>query len=706
MTLTTRRPERKSWLSLMSWFSLVTDTYIEPFRFFRGQHTLQRAAWLEGGAWQHHDPLFSEGSTPELRRLYRSNTDVALLSSAVFAAIRQRSRAMAKAKPVLMRKVGTELQEVTGSHPAIDAITRINEGLTFEQGISLLEWQKLSAGQTFWVKRRNRLGVPVEFEIWAADNVEIVPDKRKPWIAVAYKRYLDNGDVTVVAPEDVINFRHVIDPRPNRSLWGLSPIGAIRVEVDTALEAQRFNQRFFDNSTFIGTRFSVAEGTGQGEISRITQELEAKFKSTDRAFRAAVLPGDLKLIDTPMSHKDMEFIEQQKWTLQEVARVFEVSPVKIGDMEFGTLENTDQAEKSFWQVITDQGDVTAAEFTECFIRPDFGDDLVLRFQFKGIAALEEDKLNRAKIDEIHLQSGRSYINELRKRDGEDPVEWGDVPIVSNTIGPLDMRTAEEKAQAAITLAQSKPAPVVAPPAAGDAQGPRGFTRFDADPYEARLSRTWARILRTELASLSLHLATADRRDIEITDIDGFDWDWWDKYSPEVLRDLVVAYMAGLDGGEFLDIPLATAQDLAVRYARARGAELLELDGRDNVVQFTRNRVRELVAETIENGDSLQTLQQRLREDFAFSRSRAESIAVTETGQAIGSGTLKAYESRGFWGKQWMTAGDERVCPICQSAEDEGPLALGRPFNNGHQTPPGHPGRCRCRIVSVREPPQE
>jgi HK97 family phage portal protein len=704
MTLTTtRRPQRKSWLSLMSWFSLVTDTYIEPLRYFRGQDSLVRAAWWDQG-WQHHDPIFAGGATPEARRAYRTNADLSAVYGAVFAAIRQRSRAMAKAQPVLMRKQGQELVQIPGTHPALDALYHINEGLTFKQGLGLLEWQKLTFGEAYWVKRRNRLRVPVEFQVWRPDEVEVVPNSAKPWVPIAYKRHYDNGKVDTVAAEDVIPFKHVVDPR--NPLRGLSPIGAVRVELDTGLEAQRFNQKFFDNGTHMGRILVVPEGTGQGEITRMEQELERKFKSTDRAHRMAILPGDVKQIEETMSHKDMQFLEQQRWTVQEVARVFEMLPVQLGDMESGTFENTSQSEVKFWQTMLDQAEATAEELTEYFIRPDFGDDLVLVFRFENIAALEEDKKFRAEVDAIYLQNGKIVINELRQRDGEDPVAWGDTPIVPTTIAPLDTRTPDEKAASAIKLAQSKPAPIVQPSAKGEEQEPRMFSRIDAEPYEARQTRTWNRILRAELASISVHLAVADRRDIEVADVDAYDWDWWDRYSAAILRDLVLAYMAGLDEGEFIDTPLATAQDLAARYARSRAGELLRLDGRENIVKLTRGRVRELVAETIENGDSLQTLQKRLREDFAFSRRRAESIAVTETGEAIGRGTWESYQNRGFWGKQWLTAGDERVCPICRSAEDEGPLALGRPFNNGREHPPGHPGKCRCRIISVREQPEE
>ena len=199
--------------------------------------------------------------------------------------------------------------------------------------------------------------------------------------------------------------------------------------------------------------------------------------------RGVVFPGDIKLVDQTVSHVDMQFLEQQRWGVEEVARVFEMSPVKLGDMEHGSFENTTQSETQFWQMILDQAENTAEEITEFMIRPDFGRDLALEFRFDGISALQDDLLKRAQIDEIHLRSARSFVNELRERDGEDPVAWGDIPIVLNTMGPLDLRTPEEKAE----MAPSTPTPrahIVS-------QSPA------LDEIEARMEDHWAAILNKE-----------------------------------------------------------------------------------------------------------------------------------------------------------------------------------------------------------------
>lgn len=84
------------------------------------------------------------------------------------------------------------------------------------------------------------------------------------------------------------------------------------------------------------------------------------------------------------------------------------------------------------------------------------------------------------------------------------------------------------------------------------------------------------------------------------------------------------------------------------------------------------------------------------------RYRAQSIARTELAYAYNAGhfgATKDAQAQGYIGdcvKIWLTAFDERVCPIC-SAMDEERRNMDEPFSNGKMLPPGHP-QCRCAVA--------
>lgn len=50
----------------------------------------------------------------------------------------------------------------------------------------------------------------------------------------------------------------------------------------------------------------------------------------------------------------------------------------------------------------------------------------------------------------------------------------------------------------------------------------------------------------------------------------------------------------------------------------------------------------------------------------------------------------------------LTAGDERVCPICQGAEMDGAIPVNQPYSNGRMGPPFHGKTCRCKQITSGE----
>lgn len=212
--------------------------------------------------------------------------------------------------------------------------------------------------------------------------------------------------------------------------------------------------------------------------------------------------------------------------------------------------------------------------------------------------------------------------------------------------------------------------------------------------EASMTDAWARRLAIEGKAIAEALERMGAKAI-VDDLD-YNWDWWRKYGEEVIDELIATMLAGLIA-EGLGVPpdMGLAQRLATQYARERGAALLRVDGDLNLAASTRRRVGEIIAEGIEQGQSLGKIGRQLREDFAFSRKRAETIARTETGDAWGWGSIEAGKAQGHDEKRWVTQGVEGVCDLCLANEAAGWIAIADAFPSGHMQVTGHPG-CRCR----------
>lgn len=669
----------------------------------------QRTIDLETGQRFGTDLLALDRSTATSRRSQRTNADITETYAAVYAAVRWRSQAITAPEIVLQRQQAGEWVDIgtidqPEAHPALAVMHRVNAGLTFRHGFGLIEQHKLTYGSAYWVKRRNGLRVPMEFEIWSPPQVEIISNKERSWEVDAYKLHRSLGQVVTVPSSEVIPFRHIIHPA--NPLWSMSPITAIRLEAEGMLEAQRYNLRFFDQGMAPGG-ILTADDIEASEARRIETEMARHYQGTDNAHRWWVVEGALKPVIPQMSQKDMEFIAAQQWTVQDVARVFELSPLALKDFTRATYENASQANAADWAMIVNQLEATLEEFTEFMLWPDFGRDLRLVARTDNIKALQEDQKVRAEIDNIRLAAATTTVNELRHRDGLDAVAWGDVPLIPITLKPLGY----------------EPPPPVFPPQNGPPKNgsempmddmPRarivsGSVATEGEPgllaAERRMDAGWGNRLRTEMRAIIKHLEAragedGRKRALELGDVDSYAWDWR-RYLPVIIGELEAAFLEVLQESGFVSTPILGAQQYAERWASRRAGELISLRDRASVIAYTRERVRTLVAETIAEGKSLRELKNALRGEFAFSASRAEAIARTETATAIGQGRRASAMTQGQDEKRWVTAGDDSVDANaagqpCRDNEAAGWMPLTQGFPSGHDTIPAHP-RCRCDV---------
>lgn len=159
---------------------------------------------------------------------------------------------------------------------------------------------------------------------------------------------------------------------------------------------------------------------------------------------------------------------------------------------------------------------------------------------------------------------------------------------------------------------------------------------------------------------------------------------------EIVAELTAAFLAAYEL-QAPNAPINTAlREQAAAFARERASDLIEdLEG------ATKDRVQELVAQTLETGQSINHLRDLLREAEAFSKDRADTIARTETAYALGRGQRAAAEAMQQDEKKWIA--EESACEVCAQNADGGWTAIDATFAGGDDNIPSHP-KCRCTCI--------
>lgn len=181
-------------------------------------------------------------------------------------------------------------------------------------------------------------------------------------------------------------------------------------------------------------------------------------------------------------------------------------------------------------------------------------------------------------------------------------------------------------------------------------------------------------------------------------IEAASFEEWDIVADELQDDLGGAFeqTAQIVLGK-LDISDQGVFDLvnerSVAYAEETGAELVT-----EISDATRNRLRTLVTDAIENADGVNELSAAIEDSEAFSAARAEVIARTEIGNAHMAGALEGAKASGLQLMKSVLRGSEEFdCDICGDNEDQGEIELGELFDSGDEAPLFHPN-CECTLI--------
>lgn len=118
----------------------------------------------------------------------------------------------------------------------------------------------------------------------------------------------------------------------------------------------------------------------------------------------------------------------------------------------------------------------------------------------------------------------------------------------------------------------------------------------------------------------------------------------------------------------------------------------------SIAEQHHSKIEAIVYEGMKNGSSTKEIREQLVKQFHVSQSRAQFIAVDQSGTIHGQLVAKRHQNMGVNKFEWFTSNDERVRKSHQ--------ALGSRVFSYKQPPaeglPGEPYRCRCTAYPVFE----
>ena len=167
------------------------------------------------------------------------------------------------------------------------------------------------------------------------------------------------------------------------------------------------------------------EQMNDSEIEDFYRRWEARFRGPAHAHRPAVASFVRDIKTLGMSHREMDFIQGLRWSLEEVSRAYGVPRPLLSDLERATFSNVNAAERFFWRnTMVPEMTFLAEQVTRKLFPLLSYEGLEMEFDLKSIEALAEDENARTTRESQLLDRGVLTINEVRRGRNLPDVPWG------------------------------------------------------------------------------------------------------------------------------------------------------------------------------------------------------------------------------------------------------------------------------------------
>lgn len=383
-----------------------------------------------------HDFWYTGSYGAVSRSGVRVDTDRALQAAAVYSCVRVLAESVASLPLILYRRRSDGGKERAPEHPLYKVLhSQPNAWQTSFEFREMLMGHVALRGMAYAEIRPGPNGVVDQLVPLNPDRVE---PKQLDSGRIVYVHRPNEGGERRLTQDEVF----VVRGLSSDGVKGLSPIAVAREAIGLSLAAEEFGARLYSNGAVLSGVLEHPGKLGKTARDNLATSIRERRVGLQNAWSVMILEEGMKWQTMSMPAKDAEFLENRKFQVTEIARIFRVPPHMIGDLERATFANVEQQAIDFvvhtirpwlvrWEQAISRDLIGGAEF--------FAEFLV-----DGL--LRGDVKSRYEAYATGVQNGFLNRNEVRKFENLNPAEGLDEFLRPLNLGTV--REAEETQQQA------------------------------------------------------------------------------------------------------------------------------------------------------------------------------------------------------------------------------------------------------------------
>ena len=350
-------------------------------------------------------------------------SDKALTFSAVWAAIRLLSESVS-GLPISVYKKDANGDKTEDTSSPLYTLLKYKPN-TYMSKITFLEKLMLDLlcnGNSFVRIVRNGAATPVELLCLDFDNVDIL-------IQDNYLFYQVAGGETY-ASDDMLHFKLITEDGIN----GLSPITQNAKAINWGMDVEEFGRKFFTNGASMTGVLETSRSLSTEAIDRLKNSFNQAYTGVKNSSKTAVLEEGLTFKPISVSAEQAQFLASRTFSIEEVARIFNIPPHLLKDLSRSSFNNIEQqgAEFVIYSLMPYISKIEEEFNLKLFRKNELGKTFV---EFNVMGLLRGSVNDRSNFYKSMFGIGVMSINEIRRKENMNAIEGGDEHFM-----PLNMTT--------------------------------------------------------------------------------------------------------------------------------------------------------------------------------------------------------------------------------------------------------------------------
>lgn len=352
------------------------------------------------------------------------DTDKALTLTAVWCAIRLLAESVSSL-PISVYTKQPNGDKVEDTKNPIYNLIKFKPNY-YQNKITFFEFIMISIcteGNAYVQIVRNNAGTPTQLICLNPETVTVVINNNELYYQ------MDSG---VLDSSDVLHFKTITDD----GITGLSPIDQCAKALKWSISLEEFGSTFFSNGAKPSSILQTDRALSDTALQRLKTSFNNNYGKLKNSNSTIVLEEGLTFKPISISPEQAQFLSSRQFSIEEVARIFNVPPHLLKDLSKSSFNNIEMQSQEF-VTYTLMPYITRIEEEmnlKLFRSNQLGNTFV-EFNVNGL--LRGDVKSRTEAYKTAITNGYMSINEVRRKENLNSIAGGDKHFMQMNMTTID-----------------------------------------------------------------------------------------------------------------------------------------------------------------------------------------------------------------------------------------------------------------------------